>query len=112
MSANELALRFSTAPAEQLIGILPVLEVKEALRDEVEDDVLGEAWTEHNFEIEAIGEQLDETAQLARKFELTAEAFATAIKLALTLPHSEAIPVLQNALRDNPGCGREPTKDA
>ncbi|WP_275257557.1 hypothetical protein [Citrobacter farmeri] len=41
MSANELALRFSTAPAEQLIGILPVLEVKEALRDEVEDDVLG-----------------------------------------------------------------------
>ena len=30
MSANELALRFSTAPAEQLIGILPVLEVKEA----------------------------------------------------------------------------------
>lgn len=43
MSANELALRFSTAPAEQLIGILPVLEVKEALRDEVEDDVLGEA---------------------------------------------------------------------
>ncbi|EPL0490588.1 TPA: hypothetical protein OPR07_000377 [Citrobacter koseri] len=54
MSANELALRFSTAPAEQLIGVLPVREVKEALRDEVEDDVLGEVWTEHNFEMEAV----------------------------------------------------------
>ncbi|CAM7221789.1 hypothetical protein [Citrobacter sedlakii] len=112
MSANELALRFSTAPAEQLIGVLPVLEVKEALRDEVEDDVLGEVWTEHNFEMEAIGEQLDETSQLARKYELVAEALATAIKLALSLPHNEAIPVLEKALRDNPGYGRETTKDA
>jgi hypothetical protein len=42
MSANDLALKFSTAPAEQLIGVLPVLEVKEALHDEVEDEVLNE----------------------------------------------------------------------
>ena len=36
MSANDLALRFSSAPAEALIGVLPVLEVKEALREEVD----------------------------------------------------------------------------
>ena len=38
MSANELALRYSSAPAEELIGILPVLEAKEALREEVEEE--------------------------------------------------------------------------
>ena len=44
MSANDLALRFSSAPAEALIGVLPVLEVKEALREEVESDVMDEVW--------------------------------------------------------------------
>lgn len=53
MSANELALKFSTAPAEQLVGVLPVLEVKEALRDEVEEEVQGEVWMEHEFAMEA-----------------------------------------------------------
>ena len=70
MSANDLALRFSSAPAEALIGVLPVLEVKEALREEVESDVMDEVWTEHNFEMEAMGEQVDETARLARKFDV------------------------------------------
>ncbi|EPC5664440.1 hypothetical protein ACU0QN_004388 [Citrobacter koseri] len=96
MSANELALRFSTAPAEQLIGVLPVCEVKEALRDEVEDDVLGEVWTEHNFEMEAV--------------EVVADAFGTAIKLALTLPHDEAIKVLTDAINTHQGYGQEPEK--
>lgn len=102
MSANDLALRFSSAPAEALIGVLPVLEVKEALREEVESDVMDEVWTEHNFEMEAMGEQVDETARLARKFECAAEALGTAIKLALTLPHNEAMQVLNDALNDNP----------
>ncbi|EKZ5661540.1 hypothetical protein REX01_000671, partial [Klebsiella aerogenes] len=44
MSANELALKFSTAPAEQLIGVLTVHEVKEALHDEVEEEVQSEVW--------------------------------------------------------------------
>ncbi|CAH6028328.1 hypothetical protein ACMFAW_02900 [Citrobacter koseri] len=96
MSANELALRFSTAPAEELIGVLPVREVKEALRDEVEDDVLGEVWTEHNFEMEAV--------------EVVADAFGTAIKLALTLPHDEAIKVLTDAINTHQGYGQEPEK--
>ena len=108
MSANDLALKFSTAPAEQLIGVLPVLEVKEALRDEVEEDVLDEVWTEHNFEMEAMGEQVDETARLARKFELVAESFGTAIKLALTQHHAEAQATLIKALEVYPGYGREP----
>lgn len=108
MSANELALRFSTAPAEHLIGVLPVLEVKEALREEVEEDVLDEVWTEHNFEMEAMGEQVDETARLARKFELVAEALGTAIKLALTQQSKEARQTLQKVLEDYPGYGGEP----
>ncbi|WET42472.1 hypothetical protein [Citrobacter enshiensis] len=112
MSANDLALRFSSAPAESLIGVLPVLEVKESLREEVESDVMDEVWTEHNFEMEAMGEQVDETARLARKFECVAEELGTAIKLALTLPHNEAMQVLNDALNDNPGYGREPAKDA
>ncbi|WPR95431.1 hypothetical protein SM909_08710 [Klebsiella aerogenes] len=72
MSANELALKFSTAPAEQLIGVLTVHEVKEALHDEVEEEVQSEVWMEHNFAMEAAEEVTD--------------AFATAMKLALTQP--------------------------
>ena len=72
MSANELALRFSTAPAEQLIGRLPVLEVKEALWQEVEDEVLTEVYQEHEFEMEAVSEQTDAANRLASKFELVA----------------------------------------
>lgn len=110
MSANELALRYSSAPAEELIGILPVLEVKEALREEVEEEVLDDVWQEHQFEIEAVQEQTDEANRLAQKFELAAESFGTAIKLALTLPYDEAIQVLQDAIEDNPGYGRDPVK--
>lgn len=106
MSANELALRFSSAPAEQLIGILPVLEVKEALRGEVEEEV----WQEHQFEMDAVEEETQEANRLAQKFELAAESFGTAIKLALTLPHGEAIQVLRDVIENNPGYGREPVK--
>jgi len=110
MSANELALRFSSAPAEQLIGILPVLEVKEALRGEVEEEVLEEVWQEHQFEMDAVEEETQEANRLAQKFELAAESFGTAIKLALTLPHGEAIQVLRDVIENNPGYGREPVK--
>lgn len=110
MSANELELRFSTAPAEQLIGKLPVLEVKEALWQEVEDEVLTEVYQEHEFEMEAVSEQTDAANRLASKFELVAETFGTAIRLALTLPPAEAKQILQDAIDDNPGYGREPDK--
>lgn len=110
MSANELALRYSSAPAEELIGILPVLEVKEALRGEVEEEVMDEVWKEHQFEMDAVEEQAEEANQLARKLELVAVTFGTAIKLALTLPYDEAIKVLQDAIEDNPGYGRDPAK--
>ena len=108
MSANELALRFSTAPAEQLIGLLPVYEVKEALWQEVEDEVLDEVFQEHEFEMEAVAEQTEAAHRLARKFEVVAESFGTAIKLALTLPHDEAMRVLNDVLEDNPGYGSQP----
>ncbi|WP_437889317.1 hypothetical protein [Phytobacter sp. V91] len=110
MSANELALRFSTAPAEQLIGVLPVHEVKEALWQEVEDEVLDEVYQEHEFEMDAVAEQTNEANRIARKFEVVAESLATAIKLALTLPHEEATQVLSDAIRNNPGYGQEPVK--
>lgn len=110
MSANELALKYSTAPAEKLIGVLPVEEVKDALWDEVEDEVYSEVAMEHKFELEAIEEQTEEANRLAQKFELVAETFATAIKLAITLPYGEAIQVLQDAIDDNPSYGRSPVK--
>lgn len=96
MSANELALRFSTAPAEQLIGVLPVLEVKEALREEVEDVVLTEFWADRDFEVEAIEQATD--------------ALATAMKLALTQPAKQAKATLLAALNEYPGYGRAPVK--
>lgn len=110
MSANELALKFSTAPAEQMIGVLPVLEVKEALRGEVEDEVMDEVWQEHQFEMDAVEEQSEEANRLASKFEDAANDFATAIRHSLTLPHAEAIRVLLDAIESNPGYGREPIK--
>ena len=36
--------------------------------------------------------------------------FSTAIRLALTLPPAEAKQILQDAIDDNPGYGREPDK--
>lgn len=98
MSANDLALKFSTAPAEQLIGVLPVLEVKEALYDEVSDDVMNEVCTEHGFEIECI-EQICDT-------------FATAMKLAIKQPAKEARATLKAALKLYPGYGRDPDKSS
>ncbi|MCK3340639.1 hypothetical protein MZH30_12375 [Escherichia coli] len=94
MSANELALKFSTAPAEQLIGVLTVHEVKEALHDEVEEEEQSEVWMEHNFAMEAAEEVTD--------------AFATAMKLALTQPAKVAKATLRKALKDYPGYGSEP----
>lgn len=96
MSAHELALKFSTAPAEQLIGVLPVLEVKEALYDEVSDDVMNEVSAEHGFEIEFI--------------EQICDIFATAMKLAIKQPAKEARAILKAALNEYPGFGREPDK--
>lgn len=96
MSANELALKYSTATAEQLIGVLPVLEVKEALYDEVADDVMNEVSTEHGFEIEFI--------------EQICDYFATAMKLAIKQPAKEARATLKAALEEYPGYGRDPDK--
>lgn len=110
MSANELAMRFSTAPAEQLIGRLPVQEVKEALWQEVEDEVLTEVYQEHEFEMEAVAEQTDEANRRAQEYQDVAEDLATAIRLALTLPPDEATQILQDVLDDNPGYGRAPVK--
>lgn len=110
MSANELALRYSTAPAEQLIGILPVREVKEALWHEVEDEVLDEVFQEHEFELEAVAEQTDAANRLAQKFELLAESFGTAIKLAMKQPPAEAMQTLRMVIENNPGYGQEPVE--
>lgn len=96
MSANELALRYSTAPAEQLIGILPVREVKEALWQEVEDEVLDEVFNEHEFELEAVA--------------VVAESFGTAIKLAMKQPSAEAMQTLRMVIENNPGYGQEPVE--
>ncbi|HCB2459803.1 hypothetical protein [Klebsiella aerogenes] len=96
MSADELALKFSTAPAEELIGVLSVVEVKEAIHDEVEEEVQRDVWMEHNFAIEATEEVTD--------------AFATAMKLALTQPAKAARATLRKVLKEYPGYGTEPVK--
>lgn len=109
MSANDLALKFSTAPAEQMIGVLPVLEVKEALREEVEDDVMTEVWQEHQFEMEAVEEQSEEAERRSREREEAASNFATAIKQAVKLlPDCEAKTILNDAIEENPGYGSNP----
>lgn len=86
MSADELALRFSSTPAEQLIGRLPVHEVKEAFAEEAEEAACDKCYAEHKFELEAEEERADKANDLALKFEEVANAYGTAIKLALTLP--------------------------
>jgi len=109
MTANDLALRFSTAPAEQLIGVLPVLEVKEALREEVEDDVTTELFQEHQFEMGAVEEQAEEERRRSREHEEAADNLATAIRQAAKLlPDCEAKSILNDAIEDNPGYGRSP----
>ncbi|VTP66758.1 Uncharacterised protein [Leclercia adecarboxylata] len=86
------------------------LKLKKRCAVKFEEDVMDEVWQEHQFEMEAVEEQTEEANRLAQKFELVAETFGTAIKLALTLPYGEAIQVLQDAIEDNPGYGRDPVK--
>ncbi|ECH9540588.1 hypothetical protein ABN36_18165 [Salmonella enterica subsp. enterica] len=94
MSADELALKFSSAPPEQLIGRVPLHDVREAFAEEAADAAYDELWIDHKFELEATEEITD--------------AYATAIKKALTLPYDEAQKVLQAVINDNPGYGRDP----
>lgn len=108
MSANELALKYSSASAEQLIGFLSVLEVKEAIRSEVEDEVLADVWQEHEFELEAAEERVDEAEKDAEEHEDAANDFATAIRLALSLDFEDSKKVLNDVIEDNPGYGRDP----
>ncbi|EDW9825598.1 hypothetical protein GTR05_004827 [Salmonella enterica] len=108
MSADELALKFSSAPPEQLIGRVPLHDVREAFAEEAADAAYDELWIEHKFELEAEEERADKANDLALKFEGVANAYATAIKLALTSPPDEARRVLENAIEDHPGYGREP----
>lgn len=108
MSANDLALKYSNAPAIERIGKLPHEEVIETLKEEVEDEVCGELYQEHEIELQALEQQLDEATDEAREFEEIVEDFATAIKLAITLPWAQALPHLEKVLNDNPGYGREP----
>lgn len=108
MSANDLALKYSNAPAIERLGILPHQEVIETLKEEVESEVYGEIYQEHEIELLAMERQFDEATDEAKEFEEIVEDFATAIKLAITLPWTQALPHLDKVLNDNPGYGREP----
>lgn len=107
MSADELALKFSSAPAEALIGKLPVAEVREALADEVSDEVAEQLYMEHSFELECESQRADAANDLAVKYETVANEYGTAIKRALTLSPEAAQDVLKKALEDFPGYGRD-----
>lgn len=102
MSANELALKFSTAPTEMLIGVLPVDEIAEVIHDRVRDEVEGEIDIEHSFQMQALEEELDNWTAKAHEFEAYAGAFAGAIKKALLADSwDEAKVLLERARYDH-----------
>lgn len=97
MSVNELAIKFSTAPASERLGILS------------RDEVLGEVYQEHEFELDAMQQQLDEANGESQEHEDIADDFATAIKLALTKEVTDEVRQILGAVIDeNPGYGRNP----
>ncbi|CND30190.1 Uncharacterised protein [Yersinia similis] len=104
--SQELALKFSNAGPEQLLGILPTEEVVEIIKFHLQEEVEAEVRGEFTARIDYLENEVDELSgweDTANGWECDAIGLYRAIEHALTVPWSQAIPLLQKAIEEHGG---------
>ncbi|CND61803.1 hypothetical protein ACVT81_000548 [Yersinia enterocolitica] len=104
--SQELALKFSTADPEQLLGILPTEEVLEIIKFRMREEVQAEVRGEFNDRIDDLENEVEELGgweDTADRWERDAIGLYRAIEHALTVPWNRAIPLLQKAIEEHGG---------
>lgn len=102
MSANELALKYSSATAEMMIGVLPVEEIAEVIRESVRNDVEREVDDEYSIQLQALEDDASDWESKAEEYECDATDFARAIEKSLQAETwDEAKVLLERVMRDH-----------
>lgn len=96
-----LALKYSNAEPEQLIGIIPIEEVVEMLKRRAEQQARAEAEAEYEERIYEAEEEAGRQESIAEEWRDDAECLFQAIKDALNQDWEEAKVTLERALRDS-----------
>lgn len=98
--SNVLALKYSTAEPETLLGILPMDEVVDVIRDRLRPDVAAEIEVEFQHMVESAEDEAEDNYQSMCNFRTSWKGLDAAIKKALNLPWDEAKDVLNEAIKD------------
>jgi hypothetical protein len=101
MSANELAIKFSTAPAEMMIGILPVEEIADVIRGSVRDEVEREVDDEYSIRLQAVEDDASDWESKAEEYECDATDFARAIEKAVLCDSLEEVKILLERVKSD-----------
>lgn len=99
--SQELALKYSSADPEQLLGILPVEEVLEVIKERVTQELEPAIEDKYLWRIEEAEEEASEWEQTAESWECDAVGLYRAIEEAIKLPWDQAIPLLQKAMEEH-----------
>ncbi len=99
--SQELALKFSSAPIEQLLSVLPPEEVIEVLQERLRPDLECEIRSEYEERVDNAEEEACDAENRASSWECTANSLFLAIEKAVELPWTEALPILREALEEN-----------
>lgn len=98
--SQELALKFSSAPLEQLLSVLPPEEAIEIMQDRLRPEIEAEMEVEFECRLADAEEASSENFASMETFKRSAEGFMEAIKQAVDLPWTQALPVLKAALEE------------
>lgn len=98
---QDLALKYSNAEPEQLIGIIPIEEVAELLKRRAEQQARAEAEAEYEERIYEAEEEAWRQESIAEEWRDDAECLYQAIKDDLNQDWEEAKVTLERALRDS-----------
>lgn len=102
--SNVLALKFSNAEPDQLLGTLSVDEVMEVLKVRVRSEVEQEVRSDYQGQIDDLECQLEEEGDWrsdAESWECDATGLYRAIEAAIALPWSEGLSLLRQAMEEH-----------
>ncbi|HEJ7283083.1 TPA: hypothetical protein SMF87_004535 [Serratia marcescens] len=97
---QELALKFSSAPLEQLLSVLPPEEAIEVIRNRLRLEIREELEVEFESQISELEEQSAENYGSMETFKISYEGLSEAVEKAVDLPWTEALPILRAALEE------------
>lgn len=100
-----LILKYSGNPdLEQMLGVCPVEDIIEILKERVRDEVREEVRGDYESQISQLETELEEEGDwhsTAESWECDAIGLYRAIEQAIKLPWAEALPILRQAMEDH-----------